>query len=237
MSKEYSTQESIVAFIDILGSSKAIMEDAQKSLITVHNAYTESMALFKNLFGDRLSAPNVKIFSDNIVIAVPRKGESGHGAFLAVAMMSAIIQVQFLKHELLTRGGIASGSYFADEMMVWGTALVKAHTLENTISIYPRIVIDPELVGELKLADPNTPFVRIKSWIEQDEDKLFMVNYLNEYLANAEIFILGLMQIADRKIIEYHNNLKACQKWLWFINYLNKKLIVDNRTNTNKAEE
>ena len=81
MSKEYSTQESIVAFIDILGSSKAIMEDAQKSLITVHNAYTESMALFKNLFGDRLSAPNVKIFSDNIVIAVPRKGESGHGAW------------------------------------------------------------------------------------------------------------------------------------------------------------
>ena len=74
-------------------------------------------------------------------------------------MISAIIQVQFLKHGLLTRGGIASGSYFVDDMMVWGTALVKAHSLENSIAVYPRIVVDPELIGDLDLANPNSKFI------------------------------------------------------------------------------
>lgn len=68
--KRKLTTECIVAFIDILGSSAMIMEDAQKSLEIVHSAYTESIDLFKKIFKNG-KIPSVKIFSDNIVIAVP----------------------------------------------------------------------------------------------------------------------------------------------------------------------
>ena len=231
MSDTYKTTTSIVAFIDVLGSTEAIMKDADKSLQMMHDAYSEAIALYQSLFdkGKRIK-PCAKIFSDNIVVSVSREGESGHGAFCAIAMISAIIQVQFLKHGFLTRGGIASGSFFVDDMMVWGTALVKSHNLENNLAIYPRIIVDPELIGDLKLADPNCIFVRCKEWIEQDTDSFFMINYLNKYLLNKEIFIIKLMDLAEDNIAEYNaeRKMKPCQKWLWFANYIKEKLIAED---------
>ena len=220
--KRKLTTECIVAFIDVLGSSAMIMEDAQKSLKIVHSAYTESIDLFKEIFKNG-RIPSVKIFSDNIVIAVPRKNNSLESAFTAIAIMSAIIQVQFLKHELLTRGAICSGSYFADGMMVWGTALVNAYKLEESIAIYPRVIIDPALVGELGLTLPDSP-LRAKEWVIQDEDRLYMINYFHKALKERELFILSLMSVAEQKIIDNMKDLKACQKWLWFSKYLQKRL-------------
>ena len=238
MERKYKTTKSIVAFIDVLGSSEAIKNDADKSLQMMHDAYAESVSSFQSLFdGNKRMTPSVKIFSDNIVISVSREGESGHGAFCAIAMISAIIQVQFLKHGLLTRGGIASGSYFADDMMVWGTALVKAHGLENSVAVYPRIVVVPELIGELDLANPNCPFTKTKEWIEQDVDGLFMVDYLNKYLQNKEILIISRLNFADSKIAEYHNNIKVCQKWLWFSNYIKEKLTFEDEHKDNEGGE
>lgn len=219
--KRNRTTECIVAFIDILGSSAMIMEDAEKSLEIVHSAYTESTELFKKIFKNG-KIPSVKIFSDNIVIAVPRKNNSLESAFTAVAIMSAIIQVQFLNHELLTRGAICSGSYFADGMMVWGTALVNAYKLEESIAIYPRVIIDPALVGELGLTIPDSP-LRAKEWVTQDEDQLFMINYFHKALKERELYILSLMSVAEQKINNM-KDLKACQKWLWFIYHLQKRL-------------
>ena len=237
MSEKYKTTKSIVAFIDVLGSTEAIMKDSDKSLQMMHDAYSEAIKLFESLFeeGKRIK-PHVKIFSDNIVISVSREGESGYGAFCAIAMISAIIQVQFLKHGFLTRGGIASGSFFVDNMMVWGTALVKAHNLENNLAIYPRIIVDPELIGDLKLADPNCIFVKCKEWIEQDTDSFFMINYFNKYLLNKEIFIIKLMGLAEDNIVRYNGEgkMKACQKWLWFSNYIKEKLTAEDEQPSEK---
>lgn len=232
MKNKYKTTNSIVAFIDVLGSSEAIKNDADKSLQMMHDAYTEAVMLFQSLFEDNERvAPEVKIFSDNIVVSVSREGESGHGAFCAIAMISAMIQVQFLKHGLLTRGAIASGSYFVDDMMVWGIALVKAHTLESSIAVYPRIVVDPELIADLDLANPNSKFTKTQEWIEQDTDGIFMIDYLNKYLRNKDVLILSLMSLADLKVVEYcsTNNVKVCQKWLWFLNYIQGKITRDEK--------
>lgn len=237
MSEKYKTTKSIVAFIDVLGSTEAIMKDADKSLQMMHDAYSEAIDLYQSLFDkERRIKPNAKIFSDNIVVSVSREGESGHGAFCAVAMISAIIQVQFLKHGFLTRGGIASGSFFVDNMMVWGTALVKAHDLENNLALYPRIIVDPDLIGDLKLADPKCIFVKCKEWIEQDTDNFFMISYLNKYLLNKEIFIIKLMGLAEDNIVKYNSEgkLKACQKWLWFLNYIKQKLTTEDEQPSEK---
>lgn len=237
MSEKYKTTKSIVAFIDVLGSTEAIMKDADKSLQMMHDAYSEAIDLYQSLFDkERRIKPNAKIFSDNIVVSVSREGESGHGAFCAVAMISAIIQVQFLKHGFLTRGGIASGSFFVDNMMVWGTALVKAHDLENNLALYPRIIVDPDLICDLKIADPKCIFVKCKEWIEQDTDNFFMISYLNKYLLNKEIFIIKLMGLAEDNIVKYNSEgkLKACQKWLWFSNYIKEKLTTEDEQPSEK---
>ena len=223
----------IVAFIDILGSTEAIKKDEEKSLQVMHDSYTEAIKLFDYLFENKQIKPKVKIFSDNIVVAVSREGESGHGAFCAVVMLSAIIQVEFLKHGLLTRGGIATGSFFCDELMVWGKVLVKAYSLESTVAVYPRIIIDPELIGELGLTRPDCLFKKTQKWIIQDEDGLFVVDYINEFLQNKDFFGVVLLNIVEEKLGEFSGNIKICQKWLWLSNYISNKLLSENETDVN----
>ena len=71
------------------------------------------------------------------------------------------------------------GSFFADEVMVWGTALIKAYKLESTVAVYPRVVIDSSLIGELKLAFAKTD-THCKTWIRQDKDRLFYIEFINK---------------------------------------------------------
>ena len=144
---------------------------------------------------------------------------------------------QLIKSESIAILELIKNSYDADAtsvivtMMVWGTALVKAHSLENSIAVYPRIVVDPELIGDLDLANPNSKFTKTQEWIEQDTDGIFMIDYLNKYLRNKEILILSLMSLADSKIVKYcnTNNIKVCQKWLWFLNYIKEKITEDEK--------
>lgn len=219
MKKELKLHNCIVSFIDILGSTKAIQDNAQESLNIVHDAYIESLKLFEKVFTNKRIKPMVKIFSDNIVIAANRKGESGHGAFLAVCMMSAIIHLEFLKRKLLTRGAISTGNFFCDDTMVWGTGLVNSHLLENKVAIYPRIIIDPKLIGELKIAIDGEKYHSYK-WLKQDEDGLFFVHYYNDSVSNKEYLKLLLLEIVETKIVEYTDKIEICQKWLWYRSFL-----------------
>lgn len=238
---EYKTKECVVGFIDILGSSKAIETDAEGSLNVIHKAYEDALSMFQKLFGDFYLQPSVKIFSDNIVVSVEYKDNKfKRSAFFAVAMMSAIVQVEFLKRSWLTRGGISSGSFFLDNVMVWGSALVKSYQLESMVAIYPRVVIDPKLIGELKLALPQTD-THCKTWIRQDKDGLFFIEFINDCLRNAELFALGLFQLIEDQIAENHNNPKVCQKWIWLSSYVKERLFntekVDGAKDDNTNED
>ena len=59
----------------------------------------------------------------------------------------------------------------------------------------------------------------------------FMIDYLNKYLRNKEILTLSLMSLADSQIVKYcnKNNIKVCQKWLWFLNYIKEKITEDEK--------
>lgn len=220
----------VVAFIDILGSSKAILKDSQSSLEIMYSTYEESLNDFKKIFDDKTIKPKVKIFSDNIVVAVSCPKGLEEPAFLAVEMMSAVIQVNFLKKKYLTRGGITIGDYFCDELMVWGNALVNAYNLESNIAFYPRVVIDPSLIGELKLADEKKKS-NCKKWIRQDKDSFFYIDYLNNCLQNAWMLCLGMLETSDKEVGKALNDVKVCQKWLWLKCYLAEKLpdVLDGR--------
>lgn len=224
MKKELKLHNCIVSFIDILGSTKAIQDNAQESLNIVHDAYIESLKLFEKVFTNKRIKPMVKIFSDNIVIAANREGESGHGAFLAVCMMSAIIHLEFLKRKLLTRGAISTGNFFCDDTMVWGTGLVNSYLLENKVAIYPRIIIDPKLIGELKIAIDGEKFHSSK-WLIQDNDGIFFVHYYNDCITDKDFVILLLLRIVSDKIVEYTGNPNICQKWIWYSNFLQQFII------------
>ena len=223
MDNEYRTEESIVAFIDILNSREMIRTDANKSLNTVHTVYEQSEEIVK--FYSAYLPLQVSIFSDNIVISCKVVNESSWAAcFWAVNIMAAAIQYNFLIQNILVRGGVSFGSFYKDDLMTWGEGLVKAYELESGVAVFPRIVIDPDLSYKLQI--DKTDLNESKYWLMKDSDNLLYVDYLNEQLDNhvhvaVNHEIHRFDQLLEDKSIK---DTRIKQKIFWHINYIWSKV-------------
>jgi hypothetical protein len=58
------------------------------------------------------------------------------------------LQSSLLAMGVLVRGGIAKGPTFHADDMLYGEGLIKAYDLESKTAVYPRVVIDPQLLAE-----------------------------------------------------------------------------------------
>lgn len=221
---KYKTQEHVVAFIDILGAKNKINNDVNESLNVVHSAYNEAIKFLNTLYrGDiELLRPQIRIFSDNIVVAVPTSTKGEISALMSILVYSGLIQHQFLHHKYLVRGGISIGDFFIDDIMLWGTALTKAYEIESTIAIYPRIVLDPFLVGRLNVFHNNT----LKRWLSQDVDKLLFIDYMQKRVMkdNENFLPLAILRLeeAEQLLNDADGHLKVQQKILWHLSYIRK---------------
>lgn len=65
-----------------------------------------------------------------------------------------------------TRGGLSNGSYFLNDILIWGNALVQAVVIEEDKAIYPRVVLPEDLVTELSCIEAITGIQL--SFIEKD---------------------------------------------------------------------
>src|SRR5579872_2892531 len=73
-------------------------------------------------------------------------------------ILSCLQAVFWLQRGLLslgirTRGGICRGSIFHNSNFVFGEAMVRAYRLESKVAVFPRAVIDDEIVDSLSMAN------------------------------------------------------------------------------------
>lgn len=227
--RKYITEDYMVAFIDILGASKKIQEDSIGSLNIVHRVYEKALKLYKSqLLDERQShiAPDnieyikTRIFSDNIVLYT-RVGDDIKACFLHLVFLSAFMQSIFLNEGLLVRGGIATGDFFADDIMIWGNALVNAYQIENDIAIYPRIVVQPNIIYSV-----GEEFANGFECISIDEDGCYYVDYINESTYwDVKTVIKKAKTLCENSLKDAHyktekENIKIVQKINWQKNYI-----------------
>lgn len=238
MNSEYHASEHIVAFIDILGASKKIKQNASESLNTVHFVYEESLRKAEIIYSAEEVAgikPIIKIWSDNIVVAVPIIEGNYYSALFSIIVLSTVIQSEFLAHNYLVRGGISVGDFFSDEVMTWGNALLDSYKLESNIAIYPRIVIHPTVFQKANIAE-----MEIKR-TKRDFDGMLFVDYLQGSDFKTidgfiELISCFLKSCSDQLELEYANE-KVKQKLYWHQRYLSEKLLhygnIDSPQNEN----
>ncbi len=224
---KYKTEEYIVSFIDVLGAKEKIINECNSSLNLIHEVYEKAMQLYKtsnrklseNLYDDSEQI-NIRIFSDNIVLYT-RTNNDVTGSFLHLISLTAYVQGVFLEKGFLVRGGISLGDFFADDIMIWGTALVKSYYIENSISIFPRIVIDNNLISFI-----GDRYLNNNDFINQDNDGYYYVNYLTESLFNNFDSIANkaksMCEYELRKAHygENNENMKIVQKIMWQNKYI-----------------
>ena len=123
-------------------------------------------------------------------------------------------------NNLLVRGAITIGSYFQDDMIAWGSGLVKAHCLESSIAIYPRIIIDPEIE---KFMEELCDFFKTQL-LTQDFDGIYFIDpYTHRNSRNIESLIDDFIIDNEKRIEENKGNYKILQKLNWLQNYFNEK--------------
>lgn len=233
LEKKLKTENYIVAFIDVLGAKEMIKKDADGSLNTIHSVYEKALKMYKNNFSSRWKI-EISIFSDNIVVARRNHSKSTlRQDFRILQMMVAIIQGNFLISNVLVRGGIAYGKFFFDDVMIWGDALTRAYLLENSVAIYPRIVIDSELIEQLQYF--NSQKDNSEFWLRQDTDGIFYVDYWQEkYLKEFDMLSIAEMSRYEARAAECNNDMKIMQKITWQLNYILSKM---NGESTNETAD
>jgi hypothetical protein len=126
----------------------------------------------------------------------------------------------------LVRGGITIGELFLDETMVWGKALLKAYNLESHIAIYPRIVIDREILSKIVTSE------ELSEYILQDFDNIYFLNYLCIQHFGGQLLMNGFTLMQDE--IEGKLTESIYQKLCWHMNYVNKELEKKNEKRERK---
>lgn len=225
------TTEHYIAYLDLLGVKKDILSDVEDfSLNNIRNIYLSWISI--NEATDYFDKPKIKIFSDNVIIAIEvNQKESLNGLIEFVAYLSE----HFLECGYKVRGGITRGLLFFDDIMVWGKGLLCAYKLESEEAIYPRIILSNDIIEEISDIIRNHMIV-------QDND-IYYLNYLKGYgttdkqqLHKIEKALIGL----EKELTEEEN---IVEKLKWFKEYLlqNKKYyeerIEKNSNHTNKQPE
>lgn len=134
----YQTSQYCVAYLDILGGSNVIRNDDQcehlnKINMIFEDALRESKLLAKDIF--------VKIFSDNILLAVPTNTEERIDNIQKIIVLVSNIILEVAHYGYLMRGAITEGKFFYNNVLVYGKALVEAVEKEEKYAIYPRVIV------------------------------------------------------------------------------------------------
>ena len=220
MNQKYQTTLSVVAFIDVLGSSEAIRTNANESLNAIHTAYDEAIIEFEKNHSEYLCEPKVDIFSDNIILSIEVTEGTENKAFLSIIFFGALLQMHMWINGLLVRGGISCGDFFSDEKMIWGNALLTAHALENQIAIYPRIILEPEMAEALQ----PTMSTAESHILCKDFDGIYFVDpFGTKRKGNGLNLLDKFLDDNAVRLRKNQNDLKKYQKINWLQQYFLEK--------------
>lgn len=152
------TEPRIVCFMDILGFSNfiedydinlnsSVLQDIQESFSQAKEGLLENPYLNQ----ETVKHLEYQTFSDNICISIPFYDNPTDFLTNFNILITYVRGFQYLMMNkgFFTRGGISTGSYYADKNIIFSMGLVRAYMLESKQAIYPRIVLDKAIIGRI----------------------------------------------------------------------------------------
>lgn len=233
--------ERIVLFMDILGTEGAIKNGKIEQLeecidfFLSHNSKTENKNLCETYsFSDHL------VMSREITPEMAANPSMYFHALVRFFESAAFVHITLLKKGFLVRGAITKGLLKHKQNKIFGQALVKAAKMEANEAIYPRVIIQDEvLVLWNQLLDglqmPSDKKEEDRNLLKHDGQNLnggFFVNYFEMYSAfhwydeegfpgdsgiitNIIISNLNLHASSYRANSDCKKGKQPFEKWLW----------------------
>ena len=229
-------KKSIVSYLDILGfralvsgtSNPEVVARTLRALTRFSSPDDHTVEMFGNTFTN---------FSDLVLRTVPIRPKlhpDGEGLLYWELLDLVHVQAELIKEGVLVRGALTIGDIFVDGPITFGPALIRAYELEATVSVAPRIIVDPLVFGlietypALRGNPPQDEMQYLCRILKKDRDGVWFTDYLRafESEANSQAAYLEVLRahrdlIADRLrdltrldpvvtkygwLKEYHNN-------------------------------
>jgi hypothetical protein len=143
-------EERILAYIDIIGFSaainKTIKENKEVDTETenILNVLHDINELNKNTSSvTTITSKVVSHFSDCVAVSYLKEEKSGVFNILKDILF---LSCEILRKGYLFRGAITCGNLFHTKEKIFGPAMTTAVDMEKKLAIYPRIILDEEII-------------------------------------------------------------------------------------------
>lgn len=256
-------KKGIVSFIDILGFKELVKShlNDENYFLSIFNGFDYCYHDYKYGMEDMDESFDVvhtfQSFSDSIVTTITTKDsidvqlrEFLSMFELEVQHLASVQYTMFVDYGILIRGSMSFGNIYHDNSILFGEGMVNAYEMEESLAIYPRIIIDPKIIDLIeKYANdvgryPNeienfhdTMFIPSEMYkqIRKDNDGLYFIDFLN--LKDVEGYsyvplepssddIHGIFLCYKKRLLEKLNENqtkpdKIKVKYNWLKNYYN----------------
>ena len=219
--EEKKFDEYIIAYIDFLGIKDKMIKDSSFESLQILKFLLSGTQKTASYISDINAINNyqVKIFSDNIVIA--QKVDKVKLSEQIISIVNLIASIQFhalLQFDFWLRGGITIGELYIHSSVVWGTGLIDAYNIENSLANFPRVILSDKLLKKYEECKKNA--LNLYGLIKQDFDGLWFVDFI--FVAPNLKMIPTISEFLNEKVVCYSNESdRVKQKINWMITYFN----------------
>lgn len=223
-------KHSLITYYDILGFKNIVNNKSADEIYSILNLFNKSSETLTEEYNLEFT---LTAFSDTII-----RSYSGNKTDLFSVLLDEIIATSYIIYDLLfsdivIRGSLSIGDIFIEKNIFYGPGIIQAYDLENK-AIYPRIIIDKELVEELLLivryVDYKTSINEVFSYPENFDRHIQTDKLNNESIQQIENDLkkMGFTTYSDlenirsistkiRKILNYINTIDGKE---YFLDYL-----------------
>lgn len=229
----------IVAHIDILAAKDMMIDEKEstKFLNALNKMYfsaqnsidllSETVRKEFNSSKDNFECSDfniqTKIFSDNICIYLECPNSDKYLLYIAwfLQMIAYYQYYSLMEYEILVRGAVNIGDFYANDIFVIGSALSSVYELESKKAVSPRILIGEEFRKSFfeVLKRYDIPFTR------KDFDGTLFIDYLiytNQKDKDPKDFLMKHREILIKKFRnakEYNHKLKILLAMIYHNRY------------------
>lgn len=196
------------AVVDVLAYRYRLEKDQKDGSLSFKDDLEKALRIFDNV---NSAVFKVQAISDTIILTC-----TNHENFIEFLDVLKNVFITFLECGLFIRGGIAYSRHFENGRLTYSHAIARAHELESKAAIYPRIILDKNIIDMCESTN-ICPNIFIKKYLVKYNGVYFLhlideKNWQNVYELVSRIY--------DEDKNEIQTNEAAFAKHQWFENYL-----------------
>lgn len=212
-----NTSYTYIALLDVLSYRFRLEQDSSTGEESLKNDLEGALSVFDAVNADIF---DVQAISDTIIMTC-----NTHENFEEFLKILKAVYIAFVDKGLYVRGGVAYSRHYQSGRLTYSHALARAYEIESKIAIYPRIMIDKNIIDMYK-GGANLPKIFGKNLLASHNGGCF-INVIDQ--DNWCHIYESALAMYKKDQFSLVNNEAAFAKHQWFENYLFSSQFADHK--------